>query len=51
MIIKLPESFSLSGSFVICAFSHAAEVYLSHRTTVLTEIGPQSFVPCRRLFA
>ena len=26
--------------FVICAFSHAAEVYLSHRTTVLTEIGP-----------
>lgn len=40
MIIKLPESFLLSGSFVICAFSHAAEVYLSHRTTALTEIGP-----------
>ena len=27
-------------SFIICAFFHAAEVYLSHRTTVLSEIGP-----------
>ena len=38
--VKSPRVFSLSGNFVICAFSHAAEAYLSHRTTVLTEIGP-----------